>query len=183
MSYDLYDTCEGSHKTLSAIMRPYDRPQDKTAGEEAGGGHSPAMKQLEVLRNKRFSSMRLLLSKLLQSVHVRLKRQGVLNFDELLSETKNLLENSETTRQKIAESMDQLLVDEVQDTDPIQYDILRSLVFDTDYPPRLFVVGDPKQTIYGFRNADLLVHSLEAAKSSSCPWIWAQTGNRNRRSF
>ncbi|MGB5891096.1 MAG: 3'-5' exonuclease, partial [Thermoanaerobaculia bacterium] len=53
--------------------------------------------------------------------------------------------------------IDQLLVDEFQDTDRVQCDIVRQLALEgpAEERPGLFVVGDPKQSIYGWRNADL----------------------------
>ena len=45
------------------------------------------------------------------------------------------------------------LIDEFQDTDPLQYAIFRAIYAGSDAP--LFLVGDPKQAIYSFRNADL----------------------------
>jgi exodeoxyribonuclease V beta subunit len=48
------------------------------------------------------------------------------------------------------------LIDEFQDTDPLQYAIFRAIYHDTDAP--LFLVGDPKQAIYSFRRADLHVY-------------------------
>ncbi len=50
------------------------------------------------------------------------------------------------------------LVDEFQDTDRAQWDIFRTLFFDHDGPWRLVVIGDPKQAIYGFRNADVYTY-------------------------
>src|SRR5262249_19273600 len=55
------------------------------------------------------------------------------------------------------------LVDEFQDTDPAQYDIVRSIWGSGDRP--LFVVGDPKQAIYRFRGAD--VYAYLAARSEA----------------
>jgi exodeoxyribonuclease V beta subunit len=48
------------------------------------------------------------------------------------------------------------LVDEFQDTDPVQYDIVKRVYGGTDLP--VFVVGDPKQAIYGFRGADVFTY-------------------------
>jgi exodeoxyribonuclease V beta subunit len=48
------------------------------------------------------------------------------------------------------------LVDEFQDTDPVQYEILNTLYGGSDQP--LFLVGDPKQAIYSFRGADLFAY-------------------------
>ncbi len=52
------------------------------------------------------------------------------------------------------------LIDEFQDTDPVQYDIFRKIYTDSTCP--LFLIGDPKQAIYSFRGADIFAY-LEAA--------------------
>jgi len=59
-----------------------------------------------------------------------------------------------------------VLIDEFQDTDPIQYDIFRTLFLDEPEKPKenlptsVFFVGDPKQSIYGFRSAELDTYNL-----------------------
>ena len=53
-----------------------------------------------------------------------------------------------------------VLVDEFQDTDPVQWDIMRRAFGDGDAP--LVLIGDPKQAIYAFRGADVYAY-LEAA--------------------
>ena len=50
-----------------------------------------------------------------------------------------------------------VLVDEFQDTDRMQWDIFR-ILFGQDKDHNLFLIGDPKQSIYGFRGADLSVY-------------------------
>ena len=52
------------------------------------------------------------------------------------------------------------LIDEFQDTDPVQYDIFRRIYANSDAP--LFLIGDPKQAIYSFRGADIFAY-LQAA--------------------
>ncbi len=47
------------------------------------------------------------------------------------------------------------IIDEFQDTDPIQWEIFRGIFLDGPTPSPLYVVGDPKQSIYGFRGADV----------------------------
>jgi ATP-dependent helicase/nuclease subunit A len=89
-----------------------------------------------------------------------------LDFDDLIEKTARLLDD-EIVRRKIAAKIDYLLVDEFQDTDETQYSIIRRIVkeFDdenTEKPNNLFIVGDAKQSIYGFRNADVRV--FEKAK-------------------
>jgi len=53
------------------------------------------------------------------------------------------------------------LIDEFQDTDPVQYDIFRTVYADPAQP--LFLIGDPKQAIYSFRGADIFAYLAAAA--------------------
>jgi ATP-dependent helicase/nuclease subunit A len=79
---------------------------------------------------------------------------GLLDFDDLLVKTRDLLRNSAEVRNEAAASIDALLVDEYQDTDRIQAEIVEALVGDGLSSGKLFVVGDSKQSIYRFRGAD-----------------------------
>ena len=91
--------------------------------------------------------------------------EGILSYDDLLLITRNLFtDHPYICRQEAARNRF-VLVDEFQDTDPLQYDILFLLAGESDgaqaEPGRLFVVGDPKQSIYRFRGADISAY-LEA---------------------
>lgn len=87
--------------------------------------------------------------------------QGLLDFDDLLVLTRNLLRDSKPVRARAAAGIDFLMVDEFQDTDPVQADIVRMLCGDELLSGKLFLVGDAKQSIYRFRNADPAVfHQL-----------------------
>jgi len=57
-----------------------------------------------------------------------------------------------------------VIVDEFQDTDPIQWEIIRTLFLSEQWPGYLYLVGDPKQSIYAFRNADIYTY-LDAARA------------------
>jgi ATP-dependent helicase/nuclease subunit A len=92
------------------------------------------------------------------------KADGLLDFDDQLWRARDLLKNP-SIRREFQEQYKTLLVDEFQDTDPIQWE-MALLLSSTDIqtsdcsklrpnPGRLFVVGDPKQSIYRFRNADI----------------------------
>ncbi|MDQ0254648.1 ATP-dependent helicase/nuclease subunit A [Evansella vedderi] len=93
------------------------------------------------------------------------KERSLLNFQDLLINTANLLKNFPEVRGYFQEKYRCLLVDEFQDTDPIQAKIMFYLSSEnhkekvwTKCKPRpgsLFVVGDPKQAIYRFRRADI----------------------------
>ncbi len=93
--------------------------------------------------------------------------RGQLTFGDLLHATAELLRTSPDARQHFQQQYERILVDEFQDTDPIQAQILFYLTGrrhgETDWtatdpePGRLFIVGDDKQSIYGFRRADMRV--------------------------
>ncbi len=86
-----------------------------------------------------------------------LKRcQGVLGFSDLLVRAARLLKTPKIA-ERVRARIDQLLVDEFQDTDPGQCDIVRAIALQGELGlrPGLFLVGDPKQSIYGWRSADL----------------------------
>lgn len=93
------------------------------------------------------------------------RRNGRLNFQDLLLLARDLLRDHPRVRRSFQERFLPLLVDEFQDTDPIQAEILFFLtgaeVDERDWrqlvplPGSLFVVGDPKQSIYRFRRADI----------------------------
>jgi hypothetical protein len=74
-------------------------------------------------------------------------------------------ENGPALRQRIISQYPVALVDEFQDTAPNQYQIFNQLyrVADNDGATGLFLIGDPKQSIYGFRGAD--IHSYLAARA------------------
>jgi len=97
----------------------------------------------------------------------RKQELGALDFDDLLLLTRNLLGRSEPAR-KIRAGIDRILVDEFQDTDPVQVEIVLRLAGAEGptgeegkgtgpVPGRLFIVGDANQSIYRFRRADLAV--------------------------
>lgn len=92
------------------------------------------------------------------------KSKNLLDFEDLILYTRQLFSNPETmgwVLSQLDSRLTHILVDEAQDTGPLQWDILRMLAGDffTDgdtskNPHSLFVVGDTKQSIYGFQGAD-----------------------------
>lgn len=87
-----------------------------------------------------------------------LSRKGVVSFDGLLVLARNLVLEHADVRDALKKRFDTFLVDEFQDTDPVQGEILFALSEDAHNrlePGRLFVVGDPKQSIYRFRGAEI----------------------------
>ncbi len=94
---------------------------------------------------------------LLAEVQAQLRARGVETFAALLHDAFTLLSRNPAVAERVSTGIDQLLVDEFQDTDQIQCGIIRILALSgaTTRRPGLFIVGDPKQSIYGWRNADL----------------------------
>lgn len=87
----------------------------------------------------------------------RLAAERALDFDHVLTETRDLLRADAGVRRALQRRLHTLIVDEYQDVDPVQQEI--ALLLGTAEPghpaPRLLLVGDPKQSIYRFRRADV----------------------------
>lgn len=85
--------------------------------------------------------------------------QGVLDFEDLQLFTLKLLQENEDIRQKLQARFRYIMVDEFQDTNPVQWRIVQllSLINQRMATDQLFIVGDPKQSIYGFRDADIRI--------------------------
>src|SRR5947209_15223158 len=81
-----------------------------------------------------------------------LKESNALDFDDLLLKTVEMFEQSERVRSKYAEQFRFVMVDEYQDTNRPQYLLIRRLA---EVHRNLCVVGDPDQSIYKWRGADL----------------------------
>ena len=94
--------------------------------------------------------------------------EGELNFEDLLIEARNLVRKDASVRRYLRERYRYILVDEFQDTDPLQAEIVFLMAGNADGPEgngrwqdvaiapgKLFLVGDPKQSIYRFRRADI----------------------------
>ncbi|HLU10240.1 MAG TPA: UvrD-helicase domain-containing protein, partial [Oceanobacillus sp.] len=83
--------------------------------------------------------------------------RAALDFDDLERLTRDVLRDHEHVRARYCgKEFKQILVDEFQDTNAIQWEIVRHIA-SPDLPGILFVVGDPKQSIYAFRGADVSV--------------------------
>ncbi len=89
-----------------------------------------------------------------------MRARGAETFAALLRDARNLLADRPAVRAAVRAGMTQLLVDEFQDTDRLQCEIVRLLALDgpPGERPGLFLIGDPKQSIYGWRNADLAAY-------------------------
>jgi exodeoxyribonuclease V beta subunit len=104
----------------------------------------------------------------------RKERQGVFGFDDLLARVAGALRGpgGESLAAGLRERFHAALVDEFQDTDPIQWEIVERVFVRGALP--LFLIGDPKQAIYGFRGADVFTYlaAAEGARRSTMAVNW-----------
>ncbi|RPI56095.1 MAG: ATP-dependent deoxyribonuclease subunit A, partial [Acidobacteria bacterium] len=119
-------------------------------------------------------------------------RAGALDFLDLLLKARNLIRDDEGVRRSFQARFQRIFVDEFQDTDPLQAEILLLLAADdaavadwrkvNPVPGKLFIVGDPKQSIYRFRRADVGVYRrvYEMLKASGAKQVTLQTSFRSR---
>ncbi len=105
-----------------------------------------------------------LLHHLRHELPLRKQQLGILTFDDLLLHLREALEQHSELAPRLADKYQAALIDEFQDTDPIQYEIFERIYRDR-LEQRVFYVGDPKQAIYGFRGADIYTY-LKAAKTT-----------------
>lgn len=89
--------------------------------------------------------------------------QSTLDFNDLQLKTRDLLRDNEEIRQKLFDRYKFYMVDEFQDTNKLQYDLVMRLTNKLE-SANLFIVGDPKQSIYAFRGADVRVFNKTRKK-------------------
>jgi DNA helicase II / ATP-dependent DNA helicase PcrA len=92
------------------------------------------------------------IARVFQLYEERLHRNNALDFDDLLIKTVRLLRDVAEVREKYNERFRYLLVDEYQDTNSLQFSLIRLL---TEKQQNICVVGDPDQSIYRWRGADI----------------------------
>ncbi len=94
----------------------------------------------------------------------RKRRLGILSYDDLLSQLADALEHPDApARARMRQRWKIVLVDEFQDTDPVQWDVLDRAF---SGHATMVLIGDPKQAIYAFRGGDVTTY-LRAAESAT----------------
>ena len=124
---------------LSRISHAKNRMEGPDAVAAASGWNRPGSRDEEIAKIYRYYLN-------------ALKESSALDFDDLLLKTVDLFEQSDRVRSKYAEQFRFVMVDEYQDTNRPQYLLIRRL---SEVHRNLAVVGDPDQSIYKWRGADL----------------------------
>jgi CRISPR-associated exonuclease Cas4 len=162
------------YRRMEVWCRAYGDEQGRALAEEAGRHYEACALEFRGLIGRLATAIVSIFSVELDELLERFRRfkrsAAVLDFDDLLYLARDVLRGQEAVRLAAAARFTRILVDEFQDTDPIQAEIIflltsaagsqgrwneRALV-----PGRLFMVGDPKQAIYRFRGADVATYRL-----------------------
>ncbi|MDP6979746.1 MAG: exodeoxyribonuclease V subunit beta [Myxococcota bacterium] len=119
----------------------------------------------EALRDRQVSLERRLISETTKQLAERKREAARQSYDDLLAQMRTALVSPSGSRfaARLRSAFSAALVDEFQDTDQLQYEIVRRIWHDANAP--LFLIGDPKQAIYAFRGAD--VHAYLRAKGDA----------------
>ncbi len=130
--------------------------------QQAHDAHAQLMQSLTQFRDDANADLAALLHEEMQECTARYERRkeeaGALDFLDLLIKARDLVRDNHEVRAEFRGRFKVILVDEFQDTDPVQGELLRLLTESEDgtlRPGALFIVGDPKQSIYRFRRADV----------------------------
>lgn len=99
-----------------------------------------------------------------------LENNDILTFDGILLRTKNAL-NSLSFKNKIQNKYKAVIIDEFQDTDRIQFEIFDELFFSNNNVLAIYLIGDPKQSIYSFRKADLYTYLKASSKITETNYL------------
>ena len=116
---------------------------------------SPLLHILPRVDPERWRMRQRVLRAVVDGVENRLREDGLITFGGLLRDAVTLLDTNPAIAARERSRLDQLLVDEFQDTDARQATLIDHFALSEVGGPSLIVVGDPKQSIYGWRSADL----------------------------
>lgn len=110
-----------------------------------------------------------------KNIEGRLVRENYLTFDALI---KNLhtVKDSDKLKSVLNEKYEAIFIDEFQDTDKLQYEIFEA-VFQSNSNSVIFYIGDPKQSIYSFRKADLNTYFRAKENVSKNGKVWNMNVN------
>jgi len=177
-----YDTLES---LLIKLLRDLKKDVKKGAGffsstvprEQVVGARTQLIQNLEMFQIAADADLAALLRgemwdlverDLVDSYDALKRRAGKLDFVDLLILARDLVRANGEVRAYLQKRFTHIFIDEFQDTDPLQAEILLLLAANdpaqedwlqvTPQPGKLFVVGDPKQSVYKFRRADVVLY-------------------------
>ena len=126
-------------EALNAALKTARELAERAVEEAVGERNLPSL-----------ATLRTILIECEQEYSSRKRRLGALDFTDLEEQAVALLESNESIRRLVSERFDAILMDELQDTNPIQWRIVNAIRREG----RFFAVGDINQSIFGWRGAD-----------------------------
>ena len=155
-SFTIYDT-DDSIKVIKACVKDigFDEKQlsARTVQNAISGAKNRGEDFQDYAARVEFSDERKsAIARVFKMYEERLNNSNALDFDDLLIKTVRLLRAAPEVREKYNNKFKYILVDEYQDTNPLQLALIKYL---TEKQQNICVVGDPDQSIYAFRQADI----------------------------
>ena len=152
--FTIYDT-EDSQSLLKSVIQDADVPTGRFTPRQIGQAMSRAKNDLltpDELSESRYRPIDTVVAEIYPLYQKRLLAANAVDFDDLLLHIVRLLQDNPDLRQGLDEKFRYIIVDEYQDTNLAQYAIVRGLSLDH---PNLTVTGDPDQSIYAWRGANI----------------------------
>lgn len=154
--FTIYDTSD-SQKIVKACLKDLGLDEKQLMPKAAQNAISAAKNRGEdvemfAARVDAGNEKQASIAKIFKLYEQRLKNANALDFDDLMIKTVRLLRVSAEIREKYNNKFKYILVDEYQDTNPLQLALIKFL---TEKQQNICVVGDPDQSIYKFRQADI----------------------------
>lgn len=162
-NFTIYDT-EDSNSVLNAIIKEMNLDKqnyttavirNRISSAKSSVITPPLYKQNQDLLRQDQIAKRPAMAEIYEKYMARCKRSGAMDFDDLLLKLLELLTKHPETTQKYRDKFKYVLVDEFQDTNYLQYAIIKKLVAYPNSPRNISVVGDDAQSIYAFRGATI----------------------------
>ncbi|MEM9586051.1 MAG: UvrD-helicase domain-containing protein [Planctomycetota bacterium] len=153
-NYSIYDMAD-SRQAMKRAIEAADVSTTHTSPEQIAAAISTAKNRLitpEMMQNQTHHARQTIPAQVYPVYQQQLLRANAVDFDDLLFHVGLLLRTNAELRAELDAKFRYVLVDEYQDTNLAQYCIVRALSIDH---PNLSVTGDPDQSIYGWRGADL----------------------------
>lgn len=155
-SFTIYDT-DDSIKVIKACVKDIGLDEKQLAARQVQSAISASKNRGEDF--EMFASSvqytdekRNAIARVFKLYEERLHNSNALDFDDLLIKTVKLLRKNQEVREKYNNKFKYILVDEYQDTNALQFALIKYL---TEKQQNICVVGDESQSIYGFRGADI----------------------------
>ena len=157
------DSTDEGRENLKLFRGGYDRFMEKSAA---------------TISHEMLAGLVPLVRGFVESFEEEMREAGLLSYQDMLFLAAQLVRENASVRSRIRESIRHFLVDEFQDTDPLQVELIFLLAGEGDASDwrevlledaGLFLVGDPKQSVYRFRRADIAIYHEVSERIEALP--------------